>query len=90
VVDLSQRASAIIRLEFPWEKEVKITLDALKPEAKSSPRYRSKVQLAQKGKELMLAFEAKDTVALRASINSYLGWLCLLHNLYELLRSSIQ
>ncbi|MEM2914907.1 MAG: KEOPS complex subunit Pcc1 [Candidatus Bathyarchaeia archaeon] len=87
---MTQRASAIIRFEFPWEKEAKITLEALKPEVKSSPRHRSKVQLTQQGRELRLTFEAKDTIALRASINSYLRWLHLLHDLYETLESSSQ
>jgi len=87
VVDLIERSQAIIRFNLPSERELKIVHKALKPEAETSPSSRSKVQVKLEGLILTLIFEAKDTTALRAAINSYLRWIALIDDVYSLLES---
>ncbi|MEA2089820.1 MAG: KEOPS complex subunit Pcc1 [Thermoproteota archaeon] len=69
------KAHVTVTLSFPSKKRLNTVLQALKPETKSSPTLRSRVELQGKGKSLTLRFEAKDTTALRASVNSYLRWI---------------
>jgi len=66
------KAQAVIRLNFSSEKELRVVLEALKPETITPPTRRSKVQITSEGNNLKLSFEAEDTSALRAAINSYL------------------
>ena len=66
------KAQAIIRLNFLSEKQLKVVLQALKPETETSSTSRSEVQMTVEGRGLILDFRAKDTSALRAAINSYL------------------
>jgi KEOPS complex subunit Pcc1 len=80
-----KKASAVVRLRFPSEEETRIVYDALNPETAASSARRSKVQVTQERRDLTLLFESKDTVALRASINSYLTWLMLLNDVYKTL-----
>jgi KEOPS complex subunit Pcc1 len=81
VGDLSEKASAALRVNLPSEKMSETIQKALEPETKTSITYRSKVRLGHEGKTVALFFEAEDTTALRASINSYLSWLQLLWDL---------
>lgn len=66
------KAQAIIRLNFSSEKQLKVVLEALKPETISPPTRRSTVQMKGEGNSLTLNFKASDTSALRAAMNSYL------------------
>ena len=66
------KAQAVIHLNFSSEKQLKVVLEALKPETRTPPTRRSKVQIMSEGNSLTLSFEATDTSALRAAINSYL------------------
>jgi len=66
------KAQAVIRLNFSSEKQLKVVLEALKPETISPSTRRSKVQMKSEGNSLTLNFKARDTSALRATINSYL------------------
>jgi len=79
------KAQALIRLNFPSERDVEIALQALQPETKTAPAARSKVQVRGEGRNLILSFEAKDTSALRAAINSYLRWVHLTNDVVGLL-----
>jgi len=79
------KAQALIRLNFPSEKDVEIALQALQPETKTAPAARSRVQVRGEGRNLILSFEAKDTSALRAAINSYLRWVHLTKDVVGLL-----
>jgi len=69
------KAQAVIRLNFSSEKQLKVVLEALKPETRTPATHRSKVQIMSEGNSLTLSFEATDTSALRAAINSYLRWI---------------
>lgn len=66
------KAQAVVRLNFPSEKQLQTVLQALKPETETPSSSRSKVQMKSEGKSLVLNFITKDTSALRASMNSYL------------------
>jgi len=81
------KAQAIVRLSFPSEKYSKIVVRALGPETKTTPARRSSVRIEEKGRILILNFEAKDTTALRASINSYLRWIVLVNEARSILES---
>lgn len=79
------KAQALIRLNFPSERDMEIALRALQPETRASPAARSRVQVRGEGRTLTLSFEAKDTSALRAAINSYLRWVHLTKGVVGLL-----
>ncbi len=66
------KAQAVIRLNISSEKQLKVVLKALKPETKTPSTCRSKVHIKSEGCNLTLNFRARDTSALRATINSYL------------------
>jgi len=69
------KAQAVIRLNFSSEKQLKVVLEALKPETRTPLTRRSRAQVKREGNSLTLSFEATDISALRAAINSYLRWI---------------
>jgi len=81
------KAQAVIRLNFSSEKQLKVVLEALKPETRTAPR-RSKVHVKGEGNSLTLIFEATDTSALRAAINSYLRFTSMAINVLGLMEKS--
>jgi tRNA threonylcarbamoyladenosine modification (KEOPS) complex Pcc1 subunit len=72
---MSTSAKATIHLKFPSEKQLSTLLSALTPEANSQITRRANVKLEKNGLSLILTVEAEDTVALRATLNAYLGWI---------------
>jgi len=68
-------AEATMRLSFFDKQILKIVLQALLPEAEKPATYRASVDLREEGLFLVLHFKAKDTVALRATLNTYLRWI---------------
>lgn len=78
------KAQAVVRLEFLSEKQLKVVLEALKPETETSSTNRSKVNMKSENQSLILVFNAKDTSALRASMNSYLRLIGVAMNLQKL------
>ena len=82
------KAQAVIRLNFSSEKQLKVVLEALKPEIETSVASRSKVDMKAKGQGLILEFRAKDTSALRASLNSYLRLIGVAMNLQKITEES--
>jgi len=77
------RASATIRVRLTSEKHVEIVFKALEPETRSSPSRRSRTFLEKEDNTLLLRFEARDTTALRAALNSYLRWINLVVSVME-------
>lgn len=73
------RVKATVNLNFPSEERLQIVLVALKPETRISSS-RSKVQAEGKENRLTLIFEARDTSALRAALNSYLRWITVIND----------
>jgi len=82
------KAQAVIRLNFSSEKQLKVVLEALKPETRTPSTRRSKVQMKGEGNSLTLNFKARDTSALRAAINSYLRQISMLINVTRLIEES--
>jgi tRNA threonylcarbamoyladenosine modification (KEOPS) complex Pcc1 subunit len=82
------KAQAAICLNFSSEKQLKVVLEALKPETRTRPTHRSKVQIMSEGNSLTLSFEAKDTSALRAAINSYLRFTSLVSAVLRLIENA--
>ena len=72
------KAEATVKFEFKSEQVLKTVFSALKPETLSAPTRRSKTYIEVNGKTLTLKFEARDTTALRAALNSYLRWIRLI------------
>ncbi len=82
------KAEAVVRLEFLSEKQLKVVLEALKPETETSSTNRSKVNMKSENQSLILVFNAKDTSALRASMNSYLRLIGVAINLQKLTKGT--
>lgn len=60
---------------------------ALEPETRASLTRRSRVKMMGEGNILRLTFEATDTSALRAAVNSYLHWIILTREVLDSLES---
>ena len=70
-------ANATIRLRFPTIHQLSAVFKAMEPETRSPVTSRSKVTVIKEDEALTLklVFEAKDTSALRAAVNSYMHWI---------------
>lgn len=69
------KAYAKIRLNFQSKEELEVIFRALAPEAAKPVTPRSRVSLSIDDLSLVVFIEAKDTTALRATINAYLRWI---------------
>jgi KEOPS complex subunit Pcc1 len=81
------KANAVLRLKFPSQRHLEIIFKALLPEVRKPPTMRSRVFLERDDTFLILKIEAKDTVALRASVNAYLRWINSMTNALEVLQN---
>lgn len=79
------KAKATIHLKFTSEKQIDTILKSLEPETKNPTITRASTSLEKQGNLLTLKVQAKDTVALRATLNAYLRWINSLLNVFELL-----
>jgi len=80
-------AGASVRLRFKSREQLESIFKALEPETRTPLTRRSKVRMKREGNSLHLTFEAQDTVALRAAINSYLHWILLARDVLESLEA---
>ena len=81
------KARSVVRLRLQSENHLDVVLKALKPETEKPLTSRSRVQIKGKEKTLKLIFEAKDTSALRAMINSYLRWIALVNDTWTVMEN---
>lgn len=79
------KAKAVVKLKFPSRKHLEILAKALEPEVKKPATARSKANIEKRKKFLILIVEARDTVALRATLNAYLRWINSIMNVIEFL-----
>jgi tRNA threonylcarbamoyladenosine modification (KEOPS) complex Pcc1 subunit len=79
------RASARIVLALPRGGRLETVLRALGPEVERPVTVRSGVSLAREDACLVLRVEARDTVALRATLNAYLRWISSLLHVLDVL-----
>ncbi|MBS7655034.1 hypothetical protein KEJ50_00790 [Candidatus Bathyarchaeota archaeon] len=77
------KALAKIELKFKNCKAAKAFSSALKPETLKPPSKRSKASITLKKNLLTINFQAKDSTALRAAINSYLRYAAAWVNIIE-------
>ncbi|MBN2477701.1 hypothetical protein JXB01_00240 [Candidatus Micrarchaeota archaeon] len=73
------KVSSVLEVLFDSEKSAQDAYKTLKSEESSSERVGSSLEL--KGKKLLVSVEAKDPVAMRAVLNSYLRYLSLIKKL---------
>lgn len=66
---------AEISIDLGSKKRAMAIHEALKPETKYSAGPRSKVGIRSVGRNLIVTMHARDVVALRAAMNSYLRWI---------------
>lgn len=69
------KATAAVRLKIPSGKRLETVFNSLKPEVTNVTTKRSRTVLEKKEEFLILKIEARDTVALRAALNTYLRWI---------------
>lgn len=81
------KAKATIQLRFSSKEELNVISAALTPEVEKPPTLRSKAEIKTEDNSLFLIVEARDTVALRASLNAYLRWISAIHEVFSLLNS---
>ena len=74
IIAIKMKAKATVNINISSDKHLLSILKALKPETKKLGN-RSKVNINKDGSFIILTVEAKDTVALRATLNTYLRWI---------------
>jgi len=79
------KTKAVVRLKLPSKKVREIVYRALMPEVAKPATTRSKADLKIENTFLVLAVEARDTVALRAALNAYLRWVSAVCNVLSVL-----
>lgn len=72
---MSSGANATVKIEFSDKRRLEIVLKSLDVEAKKPATGRSSVDLGKQDLSLVLHVKAKDTVALRSTLNTYLRWI---------------
>lgn len=83
------RAKAVVRLKIPLENQLEAIFKALKPEAMRPATKRLNINIQKRGALLVLRFKARDTVALRAALNSYLRWISAIYDSLIMLSKNI-
>ena len=71
---------SIIKISFSCPSVVNLFFEALLPEVKTNELIRTKLSLNKEASNLFLKIEAKDTVALRAILNSYMRWISAIYD----------
>ena len=82
------KANATVRLKFSSEKQLNAVVHALTPEVSKPLAGRAKVALERQDTFLILQVEARDTVALRSTLNAYLRWVGSVVNVVEVLENT--
>ena len=80
---LKTQAEIIITLSSLEEAEA--VYQSLKPETKPLHANRSEAKIEPRNKTLLINLEAKDTIALRAALNSYLRWIMQLAEIHSVI-----
>lgn len=64
-----------IRIEFPSEEVTRVVYESVRLEHETVPYRRSEIDFRREGKAIILEFKATDNSALRGTLNSYLRWI---------------
>jgi tRNA threonylcarbamoyladenosine modification (KEOPS) complex Pcc1 subunit len=81
------KAKSTICLRFSTAQQAETILKSLEPETEHPATTRSHIAMQKKGKHITLKVEAKDTVALRATLNAHLRWIDSVLNVYKVLET---
>ncbi|MGC8816467.1 MAG: KEOPS complex subunit Pcc1 [Candidatus Hadarchaeum sp.] len=79
----SERASAVVRLEFGSAREAEAVRRALAPEEELPATSRCRAKIFRRENDLFLQVDAKDTAALRAALNSFIRWAIVARDMLE-------
>ncbi len=79
------KASILVRLKFLTQKHIEVIWEALEPEIRKPLTMRSRAYLQKDNNMVVLRIEAKDTAALRASVNAYLRWISAINDCLSML-----
>ena len=66
------KANAALRIDFRSKRQMHAIAEALRPEATHPAGRKAQALIAERGKRLVLRFEAQDLATLRAIMSSYL------------------
>ena len=82
---LQMKATAIIRLKLPSQRQRKAVNASLLPEINKPGFSRAQATIAAEGSFLVVKITADDTIALRSALNAYLRWINSIKNTIETL-----
>ena len=81
------KAEAEISIDFPTESDAEAMVRALVPEIAAPRTSRTFIRVTRRGKTTKIAFYARDLVALRAIVNSFLRFAAIWRKLSEALNT---
>ena len=74
----------MIELTFPDEETARVVYKSVLYEHKTVPYRRSRIDFLLDGRKIVIRFLAKDNSALRGTLNSYLRWIKVAMDSFEL------
>jgi KEOPS complex subunit Pcc1 len=83
-MNIPEHLKAEFKIKFESSQDAEVVLKTIEPELKTAPSERSSVTASLDEDAIYLTIDAKDTPSLRASLNSYLRWIILSHEVQKL------
>ena len=83
-MNIPKHINAEFQIKFENLEDAKVVLNTIEVELKNEPSDRSFVTASLDGYTLYLRIDAEDTPIFRASVNSYLRWIILSHEIQKL------
>jgi KEOPS complex subunit Pcc1 len=83
-MNIPEHVKAEFQIKFERSLDAEVVLKAIEVELKTAPSDRSSVTASLDGNTLYLTIDAEDTHIFRASLNSYLRWIILSHEIQKL------
>lgn len=84
-MNIPEHVKAEFKIKFENNEDAEVVFKTIKPELKTAPSDRSSVTARLDRDTLYLKIDAEDTHIFRASINSYLRWIILSHDVQMLI-----
>lgn len=78
---------ATLEVDFKEEKYAKIAFHVISQETCNLVSPRSKSSLTIENKKIKLEIWAKDLTSLRATLNSYLKWILIVKNIFQIIKT---
>jgi tRNA threonylcarbamoyladenosine modification (KEOPS) complex Pcc1 subunit len=80
------KAEAAISIDFPTKSDAEAIVRAVLPEIAAPRMSRASIRVTRRGKVARITFIARDLVALRAMVNSFLRYAAVWRKLSEALK----